>query len=654
MEIRKFRPDIEVLRAVAVVCVVIAHAGLPLKGGFVGVDIFFVISGFLITQLLFNELQKNNTISLQSFYARRILRILPMSILVLLGTLFLSFLWLSPLQLLNYAYDALFSSFSGLNYRLAATGTSYFNSTTLPTPFQHFWSLCVEEQFYLIWPLLILLISRFVPDRKLFKNVINLILGLIIAVSLFLSYKITIDSQSWAYFGLHTRAWQLAIGALVAVNIGLFSNLNNLWVVVGSWFGFGILISSLILINDQTPYPGLWSVLPTVGTVFLIISGVNLTKFSFESVFSNPITRWIGGISYSWYLVHWPIFIIAFYNIGEKIQSWERALLILVSLFVASLCNKFVENPIRFNLNLKNNITKTYKLGAALILIPVVISTIIIFSKTKEIEVKSLESAKAQAQIVQKIREGEKLFKLPENVSPNLEIASNDFAFRSCFLEPPDKFIENNTNCIFGDKNSNKVMVLTGDSHAHQWLEVFSNIATKRGYKLLNFTKSSCAMTDIGGYKECNEYRDFMYSQIAKIQPEIIVTTGLNYASSTDSKYSEFLTRLKSNSQKVIRLVDTPLPPSFIPDCLAKNNNNIQSCTFKREQGIRSPEIQKMENKVAADLGILTIDPIDLICTELCPPVVDNIIVYMDQSHITNTYGKYISEIVEQRVFESK
>jgi peptidoglycan/LPS O-acetylase OafA/YrhL len=653
MEIRKFRPDIEVLRAVAVMCVVIAHAGLPLKGGFVGVDIFFVISGFLITQLLFRELAQNNTINLKSFYARRILRIFPMSIFVILVTLLASFFWLSPLQLINYAYDGLFAAFSGLNYRLAATGTSYFASTTLPTPFQHFWSLCVEEQFYLVWPLLILLISKFIPNRDYFKKFINLILVFIIIISLYLSYKVTGESQPWAYFGLHTRAWQLATGALVAVNVGLFANIKSLWATIGSWIGFGVLVLSLVLINDLTPYPGLWAILPTVGTAILIICGINLSRFSFESVFANPVTRWIGGISYSWYLVHWPIFIIAFYNLGDKIQIIDRILLIFISLFVAFACNKLIENPMRFNIDLKNNLVKTYRLGTALVLVPMLIASGIIFAKTRDLEAKNIISAQAESQIISKIQEGMTLTKLPQNVTPALDIASNDFAFRSCFLEPPDMFIENNPSCVFGDKNSKKVMVLTGDSHAHQWLEAFSNIASKRGYKLLNFTKSSCPMAQHGGYKECSEFRTFVYEQIAKIKPEVIITTGLNYESSTESSYSQFLTMLKSHSKNVIRLVDNPLPPSFIPDCLAKNKDNIAVCTFNKSQGIRSPEIQSMENKIAKELDVLVLDPFDLICyQDTCPPVVDNIIVYMDQSHITNTYAKYISGIVEERIFD--
>jgi peptidoglycan/LPS O-acetylase OafA/YrhL len=166
--IRKFRPDVEVLRTIAVVAVVISHSKLALGGGFVGVDIFFVISGFLITKHIHDEILSKGTFSLKSFYARRILRILPASIFVLVLTLVASFIWLSPLQMVSYAWDGLLASFSGLNYRLAVTGTDYFASTTTPSPFQHFWSLAVEEQFYLVWPLLILIFANiFLPKNNI-------------------------------------------------------------------------------------------------------------------------------------------------------------------------------------------------------------------------------------------------------------------------------------------------------------------------------------------------------------------------------------------------------------------------------------------------------------------------------------------------------
>ena len=167
-QIRKFRPDIEVLRAIAVLAVVIAHSKLGLDSGFIGVDIFFVISGFLITRHLHDEVKTTGNVSLKSFYSRRILRILPASMCILFITLLASMIWLSPLQIINYGWDSLIASISGINYRLAASGTDYFQSTTTPSPFQHFWSLAVEEQFYLIWPLVIFIMAKiFVRKNKI-------------------------------------------------------------------------------------------------------------------------------------------------------------------------------------------------------------------------------------------------------------------------------------------------------------------------------------------------------------------------------------------------------------------------------------------------------------------------------------------------------
>lgn len=302
--IRKFRPDIEGLRVIAVICVVIAHSGIGLKGGFIGVDIFFVISGFLITRHMFLEAIKTNTISLAQFYARRILRILPASIFMLLVTLLASWIWLSPLQLLNYGWDGLLATFSGLNYRLAITGTDYFNTNTVPSPFLHYWSLCVEEQFYFIWPLVMLVLAKLFSKKSYFGNIVSTILAIIIGISLYLSYTITSSSQPWAYFGLHTRAWQMAIGALLAINIQKFANLPTRLASLFSWIGLGGLVYALAIFTESTPYPSVWAVIPTLATAVIVASGVNFNNSSFESVFGIPVFQFVGKVSYSWYLVH--------------------------------------------------------------------------------------------------------------------------------------------------------------------------------------------------------------------------------------------------------------------------------------------------------------------------------------------------------------
>ncbi|GGN80766.1 hypothetical protein GCM10010112_56610 [Actinoplanes lobatus] len=234
-----FRPDIEGLRAIAVTLVVLGHAGVPgLAGGYVGVDVFFVISGCLITALLLRELDRTGTVSLAGFYARRATRLLPASTVVAVATLIGAWLWLPPTRFASISTDALFSTFYGINWRLAAEGTDYFNAAADPSPLQHLWSLAVEEQFYLVWPLLLLVVTG--------RRSLRIVLGAVIAASLAVSVWQSGAAVSWAYFGAHTRAHELAIGALVAVSAGALARLPRAVATSLAWAGIAaVLIAAL-------------------------------------------------------------------------------------------------------------------------------------------------------------------------------------------------------------------------------------------------------------------------------------------------------------------------------------------------------------------------------------------------------------------------
>ncbi|GAA3289388.1 hypothetical protein GCM10020295_01160 [Streptomyces cinereospinus] len=264
------RLDIQGLRAVAVGLVVLSHAGVPqVSGGYIGVDVFFVISGFLITSLLLRELAATGRLSVRAFYARRALRLLPASSLVITVTLVGSWLFLSKARLAEYAGDALGSALYVVNFRLAATDTDYLAQDSPPSPFQHFWSLAVEEQFYLVWPLLLLLCWRAARGRRIW---VAIPLGALCLGSFVFSVLLTNHSAPWAYFGSPGRGWELGTGALLALATTRLERLPAFLAAPLTWIGLACVTLAAFWYDDRTPFPGHHALLPVLGTA-LVLAG---------------------------------------------------------------------------------------------------------------------------------------------------------------------------------------------------------------------------------------------------------------------------------------------------------------------------------------------------------------------------------------------
>lgn len=694
MQIRKFRPDIEVLRAIAVLAVVISHSKLALASGFIGVDIFFVISGFLITKHLYDEVKKSGTVSITGFYARRILRILPASMFVVLMTILVFLIWLSPLQTINYGWDSLVSSLSGMNYRLAVTGTDYFNSSSLPSPFQHFWSLAVEEQFYFIWPILILIVAKLfirspkkllhVLDPKYinlenenqrvqafekeftaaqfikFKIAITCILISIIVVSLYLSYSITIQSQPWAYFGLHTRAWQLAVGSLMAFYTTTFAKIPLKVASIISWLGFAGLVAGFVVINEKTIYPGLWSLIPTLSTGLIVLAGINESKNSFENLFNCRPVRWIGKISYSWYLVHWPLFVIFFYTIGDSLNMFQKFGLIALSFIIANLCFLLVENPIRFATWIKASYQRTFTLGLLLILISAGASYSVVYIKTESLkgyeEVEIVQNVLDEKALIERIKQGltNKKLKTP------LSMVSTDRPYVNCYVPQSDTQLPEIDKCTVKNTTGSKTIALIGDSHIYQWANSFQKIAEKYNYNLLILVKPGCPMYDISvfdptlnrDYWECYVWRKNMLGKLTEIKPNIIVHSGIIYKEASVEKFTDYIRTLKKVSKNVVNIVDTRKPNIQIPECFAKNSQDIQKCSFSTDFEFNNGGDIKMQQTVEAEkLGAKNIETSNWFCfKKLCPPIIQNIVVYQDDNHVSNTYAQYLSSALEQKL----
>jgi peptidoglycan/LPS O-acetylase OafA/YrhL len=392
-----FRPDLEGLRGVAILLVLVYHAGVAgAGGGFVGVDVFFVLSGFLITGLLLRERERRGRVDLAAFYARRVRRILPAALVVALGTLVLSLLVLAPLDVPSVATDAVASALSAGNIRFAATSMDYFASDAPPSPFLHYWSLGVEEQFYLVWPALLILATRYRRPR-LGAGVA--LLGVLVA-SFVASYLLTDVAASWAFYSLPTRAWQLGLGGLLAVTVAWHRRIPSWALAPVGVAGLGAILASLVLIDGSTPYPGVVALLPTLGAAAVILAGDR--RWSVGSALRLAPLRFFGRISFSLYLVHWPLFVLAGAGlaIGASLPFEERIGLAVASIVIASASYRWVEQPFRRGRALALPARRTIALGGVAVAATIAVALGVDANVTSELGAYASVSASAPGGVV--------------------------------------------------------------------------------------------------------------------------------------------------------------------------------------------------------------------------------------------------------------
>ncbi len=357
------------MRAVAVGLVVLYHAfRVPFTGGFVGVDVFFVISGFLITDLLLRESSRTGRISISGFYARRARRILPAATLVVLATLFATYYRLGFIAGNQIADDAKWTAVFTANFHFGLLGTDYLGSQLPPSPLQHMWSLGVEEQFYVVWPGLFLGLALLARGERR-RNALAVTLLGIIGASLAWSVIETRSNATWAYFSPLTRAWELALGALVAVLATVVARVQPSWLIeLLGLCGITGIVGSALVLNSSTHYPGSAVAVPVISTALLIATGcANQHTLVGRALAARPM-QWIGARSYSLYLWHWPFLIMAAEYWGHALSAVQNTGLLLLALTAAAITYRLIENPARHARALARRTGLTLAISAALII----------------------------------------------------------------------------------------------------------------------------------------------------------------------------------------------------------------------------------------------------------------------------------------------
>ncbi len=665
--VRKFRPDIEGLRAIAVTLVVLSHLSLGFSGGFVGVDVFFVISGFLITRQLMNEFNRENRLSFLGFYARRAKRILPAATVVIVGTVLALWKWDSPLRLRRDVIDGVFSSFSGINWRLAAQGTNYFDVGSQQSAFQHYWSLAVEEQFYLIWPALLLLVGVFAGRR--WGRQVSLIWALvaIMVVSLFLSAATSVSSPSWAYFGTQTRAWELALGAFIGVTVTMWTRMPPALACQMSWAGLIMIAISALTFDAGTVYPGAAVILPVIGSGFVIAGGCPGWARSGEMVLKRRPFQFIGRVSYSWYLTHWPFFIILPLALDHALTLADRWLVLGGSLLIAIVMFYLIEHPIRSAKVFGVHRGLSLSMGGALVTCAVVVALLVANQGTSFSSggsVQALSKDASTTQVEQAVTAAALLKNLPP-VTPGLAQAKTDQPKSSnpCLVVDSDPNLAPESKCTFGDLNAVRTLVVMGDSHANSWIPAYDQFGKTNHWKVIEEAKAACPPgiypNDVDPitnrlYTQCNTWRTLVFNRIKQLKPAyVLIASELRTLDIDTSGMVETIQTLQAAGSRVIYQEDTPNPEKVgsVPDCLALHTKDIQACALDpkvpttRLQGMIQ---RKVQVAAASKAGAKLIDPTDWYCTATtCPPVIDGIVVYADNSHTTATYTNWLSPVFD-------
>ena len=595
---RRFRPDVEGLRAVAIVLVVLYHGGLnALSGGYVGVDVFFVISGFVITGLLLREHAGSGRTSFFSFYGRRSRRIIPAATLVIVVTVIATYWVLGTIYGNPTAVDGRWTAVFLANFHFSSVGTNYLDQTQPPSPLLNFWSLAVEEQFYLVYPALFAALA--VLGRKAsFRLRLGIGLVVVIAASFTLSVLQTNSDPTVAYFSPFTRAWELALGALVAVATPWLLRAPRVLNGVLTWLGLGAIAFSAVAFGADTAYPGSLVAIPVLGAALVIAGGMAAPKWAAESVLGLRPFRWVGRISYSLYLWHWPILIIAADQAGKtSLPFRDNVFWLLFALALSVGTYTLVENPIRHARVLSRGLAPI-ALGAVLIAATLAVSTVALSTDARKVSGPVPPVSVSELAIL--LRRAPEVRTLPADLMPSLAQAHQDWGGPPSACSPGNDQTSIPDSCIFGDTSGSHTMVIYGDSHAGMWFDALNVIAKEAHWRLVDLWKGGCPVDSLSyrvppgsgkpgtPWVACAQWQRWALSRINSLKPNLLILTQegrLNQASKlfTSQQWEQGLAttfhRIHIPKSRVVVLGNIPFLPDDPPECLARHSSNIQACS---------------------------------------------------------------------------
>ncbi|WP_434621183.1 acyltransferase family protein [Arthrobacter sp. A5] len=686
-----FRPDIQGLRALAVVAVIADHLfGYPL-GGFVGVDVFFVISGFIITGLLLREHNKNGRISFSDFYRRRVRRIMPIALVVLTVTTAASWYLFAGGRARSILWDGIASSLFAANWRFAATGTDYMQADGPVSPLQHYWSLSVEEQFYLIWPLMLVVIlgflaSRFSWSETTARRVLGVVLIAVIAASLAFAYGETFNAPTVAYFSTLSRAWELGIGALVAVLLPLLARIPAVIRLVSQWAGLLGIIASLFVVTPATAFPAPGALLPVIATAMVIAGGVGGQRYM--SPLTNPVSRYIGDISYSLYLWHFPVNVLGAV-IAPSMGIMGHLVVIGIILMLSVASYHFVEDPLRHSqwLELPGRkrhekapfqlTVKTQIMGIALLAVASIgLSAVALVKSTPTNEgtlvagvapVTPSAGATGAPATPEGAHQAKITTALQASVWPALQPTIDDLGskgFDKNDSEGCSPATPRGKDCSMASLDPEKLAVVVGDSMGAAWLPTIKAALEPEGWTVESMTYVGCPFLDADTVAAdasithaCPGHKALVSAAIKEVKPALVIVSNLynlTLASGVtgDAAVSEWeqaaITARGDWLEGAGRVVTLAPPPAGKdPKACVTRFSTPHDCTSQVTSTWKS--FAEVDQRVSKLVGDNYLDKRSWFCSadQKCPVFIDGTIVRRDATHITNEYATKLAPLLK-------
>ena len=681
-----FRPDIQGVRALAVLLVVANHlAPGSLPGGYIGVDVFFVVSGYLITSLLLGEASRSGRISLARFYARRARRIIPAATVVTVVTVVGSLLTLSLVRVQTILTDAVWATLFAANIRMASVGTDYFAQGEPPSPLRHYWSLAVEEQYYLLWPALLLVCLLLLRRRRGtdegFHRWAGVLVTVVIVASLAWSVWATYSSPVTAYYSSLARAWELGIGAACAM-LPRPSRLPAAARQALAAAGLAAVAAAALLYTEATPFPGAWAAVPVLGTAAIVVAGEGGHPTYVGRLLSVRPAVLVGDWSYSIYLWHWPLIVLLRSNLGpERFNTVPvRVGLLVVVLVVSWASYRWIETPFRTGGTWRRPrfALLIYPVSIAMVAVAVIGAHQAVRYRLGEFSHEPpISAADYRAQHLGKdpyvalVRASVLAAKDGRPVPSDLTPGLLNLREQTASLGDCDYRTGTTKLCPEGDPNADRTIVVLGDSHARALSPAVEKIGERLGYKVYVLVYSGCSANalvqmdrDTGrAWDGCENFKRWAEQTIGSMHPDLVVVstsagrffdpkTGEvpkssnsefpQYLSLLEGGYRTLFSDLRTMADRVVVVGNTPKLPRETGVCLSRGSPDLGDCAFA--PGSHARKEARASFRAADAAGIDSVDASRWFCAEgLCPSVVGHYITMRDSEHMTPDYARWLA-----------